>query len=50
MGWLLAQPAVVTVMAGAAEPGQASRKADASAWRLSPDEAEEAIQILLAAA
>jgi aryl-alcohol dehydrogenase-like predicted oxidoreductase len=48
--WLLAQPAVATVIAGAARPGQASANGAAGSWSLSPDEADQATQALLAAA
>jgi aryl-alcohol dehydrogenase-like predicted oxidoreductase len=46
IGWLLAQPSVATVIAGAAKPGQASSNARAAGWRLSPDEADQAVQVL----
>jgi aryl-alcohol dehydrogenase-like predicted oxidoreductase len=49
-GWLLAQPSVATVIAGAAKPGQASSNARAAGWRLSLDEANQATKALLAAA
>jgi aryl-alcohol dehydrogenase-like predicted oxidoreductase len=41
-GWLLAQPTVATVIAGAAKPGQAAANAAAGGWRLTPDEAAAA--------
>jgi len=50
IGWLLAQPTVATVIAGAAKPGQASSNAAASTWRLSAEEAKLATETLLAAA
>jgi len=50
IGWLLAQPTVATVIAGAAHPGQAAANAAAAGWRLSAEEAEEATQAVLAAA
>jgi aryl-alcohol dehydrogenase-like predicted oxidoreductase len=50
IGWLLAQPTVATVIAGAAKPGQASSNAAAAGWRLSLDDANQATQALLAAA
>ena len=50
IGWLLAQPNVATVIAGASRPGQAKSNVEASSWRLSPDEVGEATQALLAAA
>ena len=37
--WLLAQPTVSTVIAGAAKPGQAASNAGAAGWRLTPEEA-----------
>ena len=49
IGWLLANPAVATVIAGAAKPGQAASNASAANWRLSLDEAKQATQALLAA-
>ena len=48
-GWLLAQPTVSTVIAGAAKPGQATSNAAAAGWRLSRGEADEAMQVVLAA-
>jgi aryl-alcohol dehydrogenase-like predicted oxidoreductase len=39
--WLLAHPAVATVIAGAARPGQASANAQAAGWSLSPDDLAE---------
>jgi aryl-alcohol dehydrogenase-like predicted oxidoreductase len=48
--WLLAQPAVASVIAGAAKPGQVSVNAAAAGWRLTPEEAERATQAVLAAA
>ena len=41
--WLLAFPAVATVIAGVARPGQASSNANASGWQLSRQEADEVI-------
>jgi aryl-alcohol dehydrogenase-like predicted oxidoreductase len=49
IGWLLAQPSVATIIAGAAKPGQASSNAGAAGWRLSLEEANEATQTVLAA-
>jgi aryl-alcohol dehydrogenase-like predicted oxidoreductase len=49
IGWLLAHPSVATVIAGAAKPGQAASNAAAADWRLSPDEANQATQAVLAA-
>ena len=42
--WLLAQPTVATVIAGAAKPGQPAANAAAAQWRLSPDDAALAAQ------
>jgi aryl-alcohol dehydrogenase-like predicted oxidoreductase len=50
IGWLLAQPGVATVIAGAAKPGQVSSNAGAAGWRLSPDEADLAVEALREAA
>ncbi|MGE0878323.1 MAG: aldo/keto reductase [Acidimicrobiia bacterium] len=48
--WLLAQPTVATVIAGAAKPGQAASNAAAAAvWRLTPDEAAAATQAVVSA-
>jgi aryl-alcohol dehydrogenase-like predicted oxidoreductase len=49
-GWLLAQPAVATVIAGAAKPGQPSSNAGAGGWRLSPEQAAEITQVVAGAA
>ncbi len=48
--WLLAQPTVATVIAGAARPGQVSANAAAATWQLSPAEAAQATQAVLTAA
>jgi aryl-alcohol dehydrogenase-like predicted oxidoreductase len=48
--WLLAQPTVATVIAGAARPGQVSANAAAATWRLPPAEAAQAMQAVLMAA
>jgi aryl-alcohol dehydrogenase-like predicted oxidoreductase len=48
--WLLAQPAVGTVIAGAARAGQAAANAMAGNWRISHDEAMAAVEALLQAA
>jgi aryl-alcohol dehydrogenase-like predicted oxidoreductase len=50
VGWLLAQPGVATVIAGAARPGQAASNAGAAGWRLSLDEANLAVEALRQAA
>jgi aryl-alcohol dehydrogenase-like predicted oxidoreductase len=47
--WLLGHPAVATVIAGAARPGQAGANAAAAAWQLTPEEVEEATQAVQAA-
>jgi aryl-alcohol dehydrogenase-like predicted oxidoreductase len=44
--WLLAQPTVATVIAGAAKPGQAAANAGAATWRLSADEAQEVTDVV----
>jgi aryl-alcohol dehydrogenase-like predicted oxidoreductase len=49
ISWLLAQPTVATVIAGAAKPGQASANARAAGWRLTPEEAGRATQAVIAA-
>jgi aryl-alcohol dehydrogenase-like predicted oxidoreductase len=49
IAWLLAQPTVATVIAGAAKPGQASANAKAAGWRLSPEEAGRATQAVITA-
>jgi aryl-alcohol dehydrogenase-like predicted oxidoreductase len=48
--WLLAQPAVATVIAGAAKLGQPSANAGAATWRLSADEARQVTSIVVDAA
>jgi aryl-alcohol dehydrogenase-like predicted oxidoreductase len=47
-GWLLGQPAVASVIAGAARPGQAAANA-ACRWRLSPDEVAQATAVVAGA-
>jgi aryl-alcohol dehydrogenase-like predicted oxidoreductase len=47
--WLLAYPAVATVIAGVARPGQALTNANASGWQLGPDDADEIIGLVTAA-
>jgi aryl-alcohol dehydrogenase-like predicted oxidoreductase len=37
-GWLLGHPAVATVIAGAAKPGQLTANAAAAGWSMTPDE------------
>jgi aryl-alcohol dehydrogenase-like predicted oxidoreductase len=44
IGWLLAQPAVSTVIAGAAKPGQAAANAAGAQWHLTPEDAALATQ------
>lgn len=41
VAWLLARPAVATVIAGASTPDQVRQNADAGTWELTPDEARE---------
>ena len=48
-GWLLALPKVVSVIAGAAKPGQAAANATAAGWRLTPQQADEVIALVVAA-
>lgn len=48
--WLLAQPCVATVIAGAARPGQATANAAAGGWRLTPEEASQATRVVQEAA
>lgn len=50
LGWLLAQPTVATVIAGAAKPGQAAANAAAGGWRLDAEEAAEATRVVVEAA
>jgi aryl-alcohol dehydrogenase-like predicted oxidoreductase len=45
-GWLLGWPAVPTVIAGAAKPGQASANAQAGDWQLTPDQVAEVTDLL----
>jgi aryl-alcohol dehydrogenase-like predicted oxidoreductase len=49
-GWLLGQPTVATVIAGAAKPGQAAANAGAGGWPLTPAEVAEVTQTVAAAA
>ena len=48
--WLLAYPAVATVIAGVARPGQALTNATASGWQLDRADADEIVRLLTAAA
>jgi aryl-alcohol dehydrogenase-like predicted oxidoreductase len=48
--WLLAQPTVATVIAGAAKPGQAAANASAAGWQLTRDDAAAAVQVIVDAA
>jgi aryl-alcohol dehydrogenase-like predicted oxidoreductase len=50
IGWLLAHPAVATVIAGAAKPGQAFSNARAAGWQLSPEDARQIVDTVIAAA
>jgi aryl-alcohol dehydrogenase-like predicted oxidoreductase len=44
--WLLGQPSVATVIAGASRPGQPAANARAAGWRLSPDEVGEITRLV----
>ena len=44
-GWLLAEPMVASVIAGATKPEQVRTNAAAATWRLTPEEAAEAARI-----
>jgi aryl-alcohol dehydrogenase-like predicted oxidoreductase len=44
IAWLLGLPAVATVIAGAARPGQAATNASAGSWRLTPDDMTDVIR------
>jgi aryl-alcohol dehydrogenase-like predicted oxidoreductase len=48
--WLLGHPAVSSVIAGAAKPGQATANAQAAGWALSPDEVAEVTEVVRKAA
>jgi aryl-alcohol dehydrogenase-like predicted oxidoreductase len=48
--WLLAFPAVATVIAGIARPGQAATNASAAGWRLERADADEIIGLVSSAA
>ena len=48
--WLLGYPAVATVIAGAAQPGQAATNATAAGWVLTPDEVAEVTAVVRDAA
>jgi aryl-alcohol dehydrogenase-like predicted oxidoreductase len=48
--WLLAFPAVATVIAGIARPGQAATNANAAGWRLERADADEIIGLVSSAA
>jgi aryl-alcohol dehydrogenase-like predicted oxidoreductase len=50
LGWLLAQPTVATVIAGAAKSGQAAANAVSGGWRLTADEAAEVTRVVVEAA
>ena len=49
MGWLLADPAVASVIAGATRPEQPAADARAVDWRLSDDDLAQLDQLLVAA-
>jgi len=46
LGWLLSQPAVPTVLAGASTPEQVQANVKASSWRLTEGEAAEVARLL----
>jgi aryl-alcohol dehydrogenase-like predicted oxidoreductase len=48
--WLLAFPAVATVIAGIARPGQATSNANAAGWQLDRTEADHVIELVSSAA
>jgi len=48
--WLLAQPTVATVIAGASKPGQAKSNAGAAGWNLTVDQAQEVTDLVANAA
>jgi aryl-alcohol dehydrogenase-like predicted oxidoreductase len=48
--WLLGHPAVATVIAGAAKPGQVSDNARAAGWRLGPEELAQVVDVVHKAA
>jgi len=41
IAWLLARPAVATVIAGASTPDQVRQNVAAGSWELTPDEVRE---------
>ena len=49
-GWLLGHPAVPTVIAGAARPGQVAANAAAATWVLTPDEVDDVTRVVTTAA
>ena len=49
-GWLLGHPAVATVIAGAARPGQVAANAQAASWAMTPDEVAAVTRIVAEAA
>ncbi|MGX7678924.1 aldo/keto reductase [Jatrophihabitans sp. DSM 45814] len=46
-GWLLGQPAVASVIAGASKPGQVTVNVGAAGWQLSPQEVALATQVVV---
>jgi hypothetical protein len=44
-GWLLTYPAVATIIAGVARPGQAKVTAESAGWYLTPVEADEVVAL-----
>jgi aryl-alcohol dehydrogenase-like predicted oxidoreductase len=47
--WLLAYPAVATVIAGVARPGQATANAEAAGWQLTRADADEIVRLVTTA-
>jgi aryl-alcohol dehydrogenase-like predicted oxidoreductase len=45
IGWLLSQPVVSSVIAGATRPEQITANVAAAAWRLSPEEVTEVAKL-----
>lgn len=45
-GWLLGHPAVATVIAGAANPGQVTANAAAAGWQMTPDDVITITQVV----
>jgi aryl-alcohol dehydrogenase-like predicted oxidoreductase len=49
-GWLLGHPAVSTVIAGAAKPGQVAANAAATGWSMTPEEVDAVTEVVQQAA